>query len=105
MGFQDVVLLPPNPPSYFFTTFLTFVVEVKALMLSHVLGLWLGVGKDMLSVKYFCSNKSSFVSFEFHGGYKTVTNVEVDLATLSLGDITRFKAVVFVSVSEMDHSL
>ena len=36
------------------------VVEVKPSEPPHVLILLLGVGKDMLPVKYLCSNKASF---------------------------------------------
>ena len=57
-----------------------------------------GVSKGMLSVKYFCSNMDSFfVSVEFDGDHKTVTNMRLDLATLSLGDIAGFK-IVYICV-------
>ena len=39
---------------------LEIVVEVKASEPPHVLELCLGVGKGMLPVKYFRSNKASF---------------------------------------------
>ena len=41
--------------------FLDIVVLVTASGPPHVLRLWLGVGKGMLPVKYFCSNKASFL--------------------------------------------
>ena len=46
----------------------------------------------MLPIKYFCSNKSSFVLVKFHGNHKT-HKVEVNLATLNFGDINGFKTV------------
>ena len=57
------------------------VVEVMTLGTPHVLELWLGVVKDMLSVKYFHSNTSSFVCpLNFVECHK----VEVDVAILNL---------------------
>ena len=58
MCFQNVAFLPSQ--ASFSTTFLKIVVEVKASGPPIVLKLWLGVGKGMLPVKYFRSNKASF---------------------------------------------
>ena len=41
--------------------FLRIVVEVKSFGPPHVLELWLCIGKGMLPVEYFISNKSSFL--------------------------------------------
>ena len=63
MGFQDVAFLPPEivfPPH-----FLKIVVEVGASGAPHVLGVWLGISKDMLPVKYFCSTKSLLCQSNF----------------------------------------
>ena len=59
--------------------FIRVVVEVEASEPPHVLKLWwgkqghalcktllIGVSKGMLPVRYFCSNKASYVSVEFH---------------------------------------
>ena len=73
IDFQDVAFLPSRarfPPH-----FLNFFLEVNALGLPHVLNLWLEVSKDMLPVKYLRSNKAFFVSVEFHGDHKTVTEL------------------------------
>ena len=59
MGFQDVTFLPSR--ANFSPHFLKIVVEVKASGPPHVLALWLGVSKGMLPVRYFRSNKSSFL--------------------------------------------
>ena len=69
--------------------FLRIVVEMRSSGPPHILWLWLGVGKGMLPVRCFCSNKSSFRSWHCH-------KVDVSLATLSFGDIAGFKTVVFV---------
>ena len=53
------------------------------------------VSKGMLPVKYFHSNKASFVSVEFHEYHKT-HKVEVNLDTLSILDIIGFKTVVSI---------
>ena len=42
---------------------------------------------------HFCSTNPRFVSVEFHGDHKTVTLMRYNLATLSFGDVTRFKTV------------
>ena len=57
------------------THVLTIVIDVKGSGLPHVLELWLGVSKGMLPVKYFCSNKASFLSVEFFQDHKTVTKL------------------------------
>ena len=50
------------PPKLVFKPhFLKSVVEVKGLRPLHVYKLWLGVGKGMFPVKYFRSNKASFL--------------------------------------------
>ena len=57
MVFQDVALLLSRasfPPH-----FSKIVVEVKASGQQHVLMVWLGVMKGMLSGKYFPSNKAT----------------------------------------------
>ena len=53
MGFEEVVLLL-SPSKHF----IKVVVDVKAPGPSSVLKWSLGVGKGMLLVRYFCSNKS-----------------------------------------------
>ena len=72
-GCSGCSVLPPElvfPPC-----FIKIVVEVKTSGPPHVLRLWLGVSKVMLPVQYFCSNKASFVSVEFHGDRDTVTEL------------------------------
>ena len=54
-GFRDVAFLPPE--LLLTPHFLKIVVEVKASGPPHVLELWLGVGKDRLPPKYFCSTR------------------------------------------------
>ena len=59
MYFQKVAHLSPRasfPPH-----FLKIVVEVKVSGSPHGLKLLLGVSKGMLPVRYFCSNKASFL--------------------------------------------
>ena len=48
-------------------SFVLFLVDVKTLGPSHISKLWLQVNQDMPFVKYFCSNKSPYVSIKFHG--------------------------------------
>ena len=43
------------------------MIGVKALGAPHVLTLVVGVSRDMLPVKYFCSDRFLFVSVEFCG--------------------------------------
>ena len=74
MGFQDVAFLPP-PCASFSTTLKKIVVEAKSSGPPHVLRLWMGVGKDMLPVKYVAPTKPLFVSVEFHGERKTATRI------------------------------
>ena len=57
MGFH-VAFLPSR--AIVMLHFLRNVVEVKASRPPHVFKPWLVVGKGMLPVKYFRSNKSSF---------------------------------------------
>ena len=71
------------------------VVEVKASVPRNALNVWLGVSKGMFLVRYFCSLKYSFVSVRFHVDHKTVI-VDVNLATLFLGNIAGFETVVSV---------
>ena len=59
MTFQDVAFLSPR--ACFLPHFLLIVVEVKAFGPPHVSNMWLGVSKCMLPVKYFCTNKASFL--------------------------------------------
>ena len=59
LGFQGVAF-QPSRASFFPPPFLKIVVEVKASGPRHVIQLWLGVSKDMLPVRYFRSNNSSF---------------------------------------------
>ena len=67
---------PSSPPGLVFPPhFLIIVIEVNASGPPHVLELWLWVGKGMLPVKYLCSNKASFMSVEFHGDHRTVTEL------------------------------
>ena len=73
MGLQDVAFLPPE--LLLTPHLLKIVVEVKASGSPHVLRLWLTVSKGMLPVKYFCSNKASFLSAKFGGDHKTVTKI------------------------------
>ena len=61
-----------DSPGLVFMPHLKTVVEVNALWPSHVLELWLGVGKGMLPVKYFYSNKAFFVPVGLHGNHKIV---------------------------------
>ena len=57
-GTQDGACLPSRDcfPPYL----RKIVIEVEASGLPHVFKMWLCVGKGMLLVKYFCSNKASF---------------------------------------------
>ena len=50
------------------------MVEVKASGPPHLTTV-VGVNKGMLPVKYFHSNKASFLSVKFHGDDKTVTKL------------------------------
>ena len=63
----------------------------------HVLEMWFGVSKGMLPMKYFCSNKASFVSIEYHRDHKTV-KVQENLSTLSFWTIAEFRTVVCLSM-------
>ena len=67
MAFQDVEF-----PLVLHHISWKIVVEVNASGPPHVLGLWMGAGKDMLPVKYFFSNKASFLC---HGGHMAVTEM------------------------------
>ena len=58
MRFQDVAFLPTE--IVFTSHFLNVEVVAKTSGPPHVLGLWLGVSKGMLPVKYFYSNRASF---------------------------------------------
>ena len=60
MGFQDVAFLPSR--ASFRQHFLEVMVKVMISGLTHALKMWLGVGKGMLPVKYFCSSRLLFVS-------------------------------------------
>ena len=72
------------------------MVKVKALGLPHVLEILLGASNIMLPVKYLRSNKAFFVS-TISQISQHCHKVKVNLATLSFGDITRFKTwCVFV---------
>ena len=73
MDIQDVTFLPFG--ASFPPLFLIIVVDVEALGPPQVIKLWLGVRKGMLPVKYFRSNKASFVSVELHGDHNTVTKL------------------------------
>ena len=74
-----------------------FLNIVKSPGPPQVFNLWLGVSKGMLRVKYFRANKASFcvnrISRRSYGCHR----VEVNLATISFGEITGFEAVVAVS--------
>ena len=59
VGLLDVVFVPFR--ASFCTTFLNNYGRCESPM-PHVLKLWLRVGKGMLTVWYFCSNKSFCVS-------------------------------------------
>ena len=54
------------------------------------------VYKGMLPVEYFLSNNAFSVYVEFPEDYK-IHRVEVNLATLSFGDITGFRTVLFAT--------
>ena len=54
----------------------------------------------MLSVKHFCYNKSFFMSVDFFEDHSTVTTLWWIWSPSASGNITRFKTVVFVSLSE-----
>ena len=73
MGFHEVVLLPFRasfPPH-----FQKIVTEVKAFETPYVQQLWLGVSKEMLSIKYLCSIKAFLASVIFHGDHEIVTKL------------------------------
>ena len=67
MGLLDVTFSPSHVS--FYNTFLKIVMEVKASALPYVLKLWLGEGKRMLLVKYFCSSNPLFVLVKIHGDH------------------------------------
>ena len=70
------------------------MVEVKALGPLHVLKQWLGGKQWHTPCETLSLHKASFVSVEFHGDHKTAYKDEVNLATLSSGGITGYKAVM-----------
>ena len=70
MGFQDVAFLPTQ--AYFSTTFLRSCGSGECLGTTTCHKTMVGVGKDMLPVKYFCSNKASYC-VKLHGDHMTVT--------------------------------
>ena len=61
IGFQDVAFLPSHGSFG------------EGLRMATCLKTVFRVSKDMLPVKYLLSNKSSFMSVEFHCGHKAVT--------------------------------
>ena len=60
------------PPVAVFVHNLLIVEEVNALVQTHVLEVWLGLASYL---KYYPSNKSSFVAVEYHGDHKTTTKL------------------------------
>ena len=52
--------------------------------------------KGMPHVEYFCYNKLSFVSVEFHGDQRTVTKLMSFYPPSVFGNVTRFNIVVSV---------
>ena len=74
------------------------MVQVKASGPPHVLKMWLAVNKGMLPVWYFGFNRAylyvSEISWRSIGCYKD----EVNLASLGVGESTRYKTVVSVSL-------
>ena len=71
MGLQGLAFLPSRVS--FSTTYLKNCGSGESI--GTIGCLWLGVGKGMLHVKYFRSNKASFVSIKFPGDLKTVTRL------------------------------
>ena len=67
---------------------LNIVIEVKASRPPHVLRVWLVVNKVTLPVKYFRSDRASFCVSQISWRSLDGHEVEVTLATLSLGDFT-----------------
>ena len=59
-GFQDVAFLPLRA-SFFFTTFFIHCCRGESFRTTTCLKTVVGVCKDMLPVKYFCSNKACFL--------------------------------------------
>ena len=68
MGFQGVAFL--SSPVCFSTTFHKHCGRGKCLMTATSLKTVVEVSKGKLLVHYFCSNKASFVSAEFHADHK-----------------------------------
>ena len=64
MGFKDVAFLPSR--GSFSTTFFPKCGDGESLFTTTSLKVVVGVSKNMLHVKYVCSNKASFVSVTFH---------------------------------------
>ena len=68
----------PAPQSWLLQhTSYKIVVEVKASGPPHVLKLWFGLSKGILSVKYICYTKTCFVSFEFNRVHESAYKDEV----------------------------
>ena len=84
MGLQDVAFCPTVlvfPPH-----FIKIMVEVKASGPPHLLKLWLGISKGMLSANSFTPTNHLFTSIEI-----ICHNDEVNLATITIGDIPGLK--------------
>ena len=94
MVLLDVAFQPPR--ASFTPYFTTIVIEVKASGPSHLLNLWLGVSKGMLPAKHLCTTKPLFMPSEFHEDHSH--KFDVNIVTLSFGDIWRLNSVVSVRV-------
>ena len=71
------------------------MVEVKVSGLLNILNVWFRVSKGMFPVRYVHSNKSSRVS-QIRWRLLCCHKDEINLATVSFGDTTGFKSVVYV---------
>ena len=89
----------PVIQSYFPPHFVKTVVSLKALVKSHIVELWMEVGKAMLPMKCFGLRKVSYLgSVQYRRDHKSVTKLRYNLSTLIWGDITGIKTVESVSV-------
>ena len=74
---------------YIFVLYICYIHVLCTTCLKTVVG----ASKGMVPVKYFCSNKASFCVSGMSWSSQDCHKVEVNLATLCFGDITRFKTV------------
>ena len=93
-GYSIPVLL-----SYFFTTIHKNCGRGESLGTNTYPKAVVGVSKGMLPVKHLRSNKSSFCYSRLQQDHKNVTELKVNLATLSSWDIARFKTMVPVCLA------